>query len=132
MWEKDCWEVLLLKEKIYINKSILKEEALSLLISDNVKWKDLKATGQMLVDSDTFSFVYLTEINEDYTYIVLDETIWPQLKQAKELKLPVYVVNKEIEFLLTNIHEELEYLTENIKGNGNYGESMVKKVESIF
>ncbi|HYK71897.1 MAG TPA: hypothetical protein VEV44_02035 [Pseudoneobacillus sp.] len=50
----------------------------------------------------------------------LENSLSPVLFNQKEtLPLPLF-------------NEELEYLIENIRGNSNYGEAMVEKVESIF
>ena len=86
----------------------------------------------MLVDSDGLSFVYLLEKEEDYTYIVIPNTVWKELKTALTEQLPVYLSNQSERLLLNQFHEELSYLIENIKGNSNYGEKMVNEVEAIF
>lgn len=93
---------------------------------------NLAAKGQMLVDSDQFSFIYILDNGEDFLYIDLSSDIWPHLKEAKNEELPVYAKVGEKEILLTQFHEELEFLLENIKGNANYGEEMEKMVESVF
>lgn len=54
------------------------------------------------------------------------------LKTGLEEKLPVYLTNEENKIELINFYEELEYLISNIKGNSNYGDEMVTKVESTF
>lgn len=89
-------------------------------------------SGQILVDSDKISFIYLMEDQEDYTYIVLPEQIWVLIKNAFEKKLPVWIKENDREIELINFHEEWEFVINNIKGNSNYGQEMVTKVESIF
>ena len=39
-------------------------------------------SGQMLVDSAGFSFVYLLENEDTYTYISVPETFWKELKEV--------------------------------------------------
>jgi hypothetical protein len=72
------------------------------------------------------------EDQEDYTYIAISEPIWPFLKEALDIKIPVWVTFKEERLELTSFHEELEYVISNIEGNRNYGEEMVAKVEKNF
>ena len=86
----------------------------------------------MLVDSDGLSFIYLLEKEEDYTYIVIPNTVWNEIKIALTEQLPVYLSNQSERNLIKQFHEELSYLIENIKGNSNYGEKMVNEVEAIF
>jgi hypothetical protein len=119
-----------MQKKISIISSEFSNNHFSL--TTNVSIQTLQPTGQILVDSDHFSFIYIMEDNEDYTYIILPEQLWPSLKLAYEQSNPVFVKygNEQIE--LTNFHEELEFLITNIKGNSNYGEDMVTKVERYF
>jgi hypothetical protein len=86
----------------------------------------------MLVDSDGCSFIYLLENADTYTYISIPEIVWNDLKTAVSKNLPVIVTNGSERIFLTNFQEELNYLIENIKGNSNYGEEMVNKVETVF
>ncbi|WP_066294883.1 hypothetical protein [Bacillus sp. FJAT-29937] len=93
---------------------------------------DLKPMEQMLVDSDNLSFVYITDMNDEYTYLAIPESIWSKLKEALDSEFKVYVTDSKDRIHLPGFIEEFSYLIENIKGNSNYGEEMVKKVESIF
>lgn len=112
--------------------NIVNEEALLLYTDRSIDLEQLKAAGQMLVDSEGLSFIYLTENEDDYTYISISDRVWSDLKKAMDLNLPVYASNENVRLELVNFSEELSYLIENIKGNSNYGEEMVAKVESIF
>lgn len=103
-----------------------------LLLTANDVIKGLLPRGQILVDSDHFSFIYLMEDHEEFTYVVLPEPIWPYLKTALKQKNPVWITFKEDQMELTNFHEELKYVFSNIKGNSNYGEEMVNKVDRYF
>ncbi|EIJ82539.1 hypothetical protein [Bacillus methanolicus] len=119
-----------MKQKIHIQSAQIKEN--QLLLETESPISDLKAVGQILVDSDNFSFIYLTENKDDYTYIVLSESCWAQLREALDTEIPAYLVGQGETLELINFHNELRYLIENIKGNSNYGEEMVEKVENTF
>lgn len=122
-----------MRKKISIIKTNnVNEDALLLYTEPSIALDHLRATGQMLVDSDGLSFIYLTENADEYTYISISDGVWNDLKKAMDLVMPVYVSNEKDTLELVNFLEELSYLIENIKGNSNYGEEMVAKVESIF
>jgi hypothetical protein len=101
-------------------------------IENNQSLNDYRASGQMLVDSDNLSFIYLLEKDDRYTYIALPDTVWNDIKFLTTEPLPVVLTNGSEQILLTQFREELTYLIENIKGNSNYGETMVNKVEVVF
>ena len=103
-----------------------------LLLNANESIKGLSPGEQILVDSDQFSFIYLMEDKEDYTYIVLSEQNWPFLKSALEQKLSIWLTFQDDKTELTGFLEDLEYVLSNIKDNSNYGEDMLKKVDDIF
>ncbi|MGN7176278.1 hypothetical protein [Cytobacillus sp. SAFR-174] len=93
----------------------------------------LTAMQQILADSDNLSFIYIAEKNDDYTYISLPETVWPELKKALDGRMRVYASDiNQARFELAGFHEELGDLIENIRGNSNYGNEMVEKVENVF
>lgn len=119
-----------MKQKIHIQSAQIKENQLHL--QTELPISNLKAVGRMLVDSDNFSFIYLTENKDDYTYIVLSEPLWDQIREALQSEIPAYLVSHGETVELINFHNELKYLIENIKGNSNYGEDMVEKVENTF
>ncbi|UII57031.1 hypothetical protein LS684_06215 [Cytobacillus spongiae] len=120
-----------MRQKRQMTKSIqIENTEVQLITNDPIE--NLTATGKMLVDSDQFSFVYITEQNDDYIYISLTEAVWSDLKSALDLELPVVIVHETERLELSDFHEELSYLIENIKGNSNYGEEMVAKVENTF
>lgn len=123
----------IMNERLIIKNALIKNQTeLQLEIDSNHKLNELRASGQMLVDSDGFSFIYLLENADTYTYIAIPETVWNDLKIAVANNLPVVVTNGSEQILLTRFQEELTYLIENIKGNSNYGEEMVNKVETVF
>nr|WP_295972572.1 hypothetical protein [uncultured Bacillus sp.] len=120
-------EVLVIQDMI-----ISGQHELLLVVDNHCLLGDVKATGQMLVDSAGFSFVYLLENHDSYTYIKLPEVFWSNLKKAIACRLTVSLTNGREKLYLTNFLKELGYLIENIKGNSNYGEEMVYKVEAVF
>ncbi|MGE6630998.1 hypothetical protein [Bacillus sp. NPDC077027] len=122
-----------MQNRIEIKEATLKENKLILTVLSGEHIEKAKATGQMLVDSDHFAFVYILETDESFTYLILGETIWAQMKEAMSKEIPVYVTTKdeEIELELVDIHLELSYLVDNIKDNANYGD-MEEKVKRAF
>lgn len=119
-----------MKKRITILNAIITEE--KLLLETNESINGMVPSEQILVDSDHFSFIYLMEQQDDYTYIVLPEQIWPLLKEALDKKLPVWLGINENQLEMNRFHDEFEYVIQNIKGNSNYGSEMVTKVESLF
>ncbi|WP_254871060.1 hypothetical protein [Bacillus sp. Marseille-Q1617] len=94
--------------------------------------KGLKPACQIIADSDRFAFVYLAENEEEYVYLYLEEGIWGELRKALKENASVIVESSDESLELDQFNEELNYLISNIEGNGNYGDEMVKKVESVF
>jgi hypothetical protein len=121
-----------MRQKMIINDSQIEENQLILKTDSQIDLSLMVPNNQMLVDSDGAAFIYITEDNEDYTYIALPESVWEHLKQAMEAELPVFLVSGDSRLELTGIYEELAYLIANIEGNSNYGEEFVSKVEKIF
>ncbi|MGG1676563.1 hypothetical protein ACIFOT_12545 [Neobacillus sp. NRS-1170] len=119
-----------MKRSISIQNTNLTDNKLFLEVEQQIE--GLIPEGQILVDSDNYSFIYLMEDQEDYTYIVMPEQIWVFIKNSFEKKLPVWLKGNDKEVELINFNDELEYVINNIKGNSNYGQEMVTKVESIF
>jgi hypothetical protein len=119
-----------MKKSITILKDYIIED--KLFLETNEPINEMVPGEQILVDSDQYSFIYLMEDKDDYTYIVLHEQIWPLIKKAQEKKLPVWVTFNEEQKELINFHDEFEYVLSNIKGNSNYGKELVTKVEGIF
>jgi hypothetical protein len=119
-----------MKRKIIIQTAILTENELILETDEFIN--GLIPGEQILVDSDNSAFIYLMEDQNDYTYIVLSENLWPYLKTANEKKLPLLVKSNQEQIELISFLEELEYILSNIKGNSNYGDELVTKVEEFF
>jgi hypothetical protein len=125
-------EVEMMKKMMPVLSAIIDNKTLLLNVDENNSLVDVIPKEQMLVDSNQFSFVYILEINEEYTYLVLTAEIWQILKVAIAQSLSVVLTNQKDSLHLPMFIEELNYLIENIKGNSNYGEEMVEKVESTF
>ncbi|MBP3040132.1 hypothetical protein J9303_11600 [Bacillaceae bacterium Marseille-Q3522] len=119
-------------EKITVIHSELDNEKIFLQVDENISLTNVAATGKMLVDSEAIAFVYIVEKNNEYVYILVTEDVWGKLEILLQRQLPVYLTNGNWEIVLDDFAEELVYLVDNIKGNGNYGEEMVAKVESSF
>ncbi len=120
-----------MNKRLTINSAKQINDQLQLIANEPIT--SLKPAGHMLVDSDHFSFVYLMENEETtYTYILIPEQVWPVLKETMEGNLPVFLTYGEEQVELTEFRAEFAYLISNIKGNGNYGEEMVEKVEKLF
>lgn len=98
----------------------------------DIKFENVRPGERILVDSDHYTFIYILESEEDFIYVNLPYTMWAELKEAMDNKLDVTLLVNGHKFVLKGIYSELQYLIENIKGNSNYGEEMVKKVESVF
>ncbi len=127
-------EVDEMNKKVEVQSALWNDEGKELLleIDSTLSVKDFEPREQMLVDSDHLSFIYITEKNDDYTYIMLHESLWQQLKQALVFNGGVYLHDGKEKLKLPLFQEELQYLIENIRGNSNYGDEMVEKVEAMF
>jgi hypothetical protein len=119
-----------MNKQIKINQANVESNRVNLLTNESITGFIPKE--HILVDSDHFSFIYLMEENDQYVYVGLEESIWPVLKEAIDQKLPAYLVSDKEEVELISFQDEIEYIINNIKGNGNYGEEMVEKVEKTF
>ena len=121
-----------MKQKWKITESIVRENELVFQLQENANLENTKASGQMLVDSDSLAFIYLLEKENEYVYLEIPEMVWKDCKVALEANNAFFIKALNGELLLENFKEELEYLIENIRGNGNYGEDMEKAVSSVF
>jgi hypothetical protein len=123
-------EVKRMNKRITITKANFLDSKLYLHASESIS--GLSPAEQILVDSKEFSFVYLLENLEGYTYIDMKEPIWQLLKKLLDKSIPVWILFEDEQLELTNFYEELTELINNIRGNSNYGAEMVTKVEEIF
>ncbi|WP_059350568.1 hypothetical protein [Bacillus coahuilensis] len=115
-----------------LHKKEMTENTMIFTTNEQEIVKGIVPTGQLIVDSDQLSFVYLGEVEEEYVYLYLSETCWEDLRAGIHNNVQFFLdVDGEVVELI-ELNEELTYLISNIEGNGNYGEQMVEKVESIF
>ena len=97
-----------MSEKLVIHRvSVNNQKEIQMEVDQQISLNQYRASGQMLVDSDGLSFVYLLEKEEDYTYIVIPNTVWKELKIALTEQLPVYLSKQSERLLLNQFHEEL-------------------------
>ncbi|ESU32644.1 hypothetical protein G3A_10190 [Bacillus sp. 17376] len=93
---------------------------------------EFAATGQMLVDSDQLSFIYIIDKEDGYHYVNIPAVAWSVIQEGLQAGAETYLTNNGGRLKLEGFHNEMEYLIENIIGNSNYGEEMVTKVEQVF
>ncbi|MGP7817252.1 UPF0738 family protein [Niallia sp. 01092] len=121
-----------MNQKLQLLNSEIIDNELLLRVEESILLDSYKASGQMLVDSDALSFIYLLEEKDYYVYLVIENKWWNIMKEGKELNLPVYLTNGSHNVLLEQFFEELNYLVENIDGNSNYGDEMENAVGAVF
>ncbi|MGP4082444.1 hypothetical protein ACTWQL_21370 [Pseudalkalibacillus sp. R45] len=93
----------------------------------------LAPSGQVLVDSDSLSFIYILETTDSFIYVSFPKEQWNGLKTVITEEKDAFLKLSNHELLnLKGLKGELEYLIENISGNANYGNEMMKSVEEIF
>ncbi|WP_135122090.1 hypothetical protein [Jeotgalibacillus proteolyticus] len=120
------------RKKVWLNKTEVIEDTLILKGEQTAEIGRLTPSGQMIVDSDELSFVYLAEEGNDYTYLYLPDFIWPEIRAAMDKGIQIFVVIGDNKMPLLQLEDEIGYLVSNIEGNSNYGEAMVEKVEAVF
>ncbi|MEK4424186.1 UPF0738 family protein [Solibacillus sp. FSL K6-1523] len=119
--------------KLYtIERFEIINQELHFILNEKELQIQLEATGQVIVDSDNESFLYIVEENNAYSYISFSKELWPQLLQMILTKQTPYLTWNTGRIELTNFVEELNMLLFNIEGNGNYGELFVAAVEQQF
>ncbi|WP_445486706.1 UPF0738 family protein [Niallia sp. 03133] len=121
-----------MNQKLQLINLEIKNNELILGVEESTSIDEYNASGQMLVDSDALSFIYLLEEKDRYVYLVIGNKWWNEIKEGKKLALPVFLTNGTQKVLLEQFFEELNYLVENIEGNSNYGEEMEKAVGTVF
>jgi hypothetical protein len=119
--------------KITIEKTEKNDQQLW-LISDEPSFslEGAKPKHYMLADSDHVAFVYILEVDDEFAYVVIPQSLWGELKAVLNHQLRVFLQSGTVRLELTGFKEELTYLIENIEGNANYGEEMEKAVKDIF
>ena len=102
------------------------------ILNEKKQFSQLQSTGQVIVDSDNETFLYIIEENNAYSYVSFEKQFWSQLLQMILLDQKPFLCVEDAQFELTQFAEELTALLYNIEGNGNYGDSFVKSVEEAF
>lgn len=93
----------------------------------------LEPSGQVLVDSDSLSFIYILETDDSFIYVSIPKDHWTGLKKVmEEEKEAVLNLSDHQTISLKGLKDEMDYLTQNISGNANYGSEMMSSVEEIF
>ncbi|MBT2659835.1 hypothetical protein J7E35_02085 [Bacillus sp. ISL-45] len=125
-------EVEDMSQKILITEAKIENNELRLSTNTETDIGDFSPTGQMLVDSDQLSFVYIVDQEDGYRYVTIPEETWSVIQDGLQAGLETFLTNKIGKLKLDSFQSEMEYLIENITGNSNYGEEMVAKVEQVF
>lgn len=121
-----------MSKRINVKQAVIQKDELHLLTDGKEDLSRFKAAGQILVDSDQLAFVYLVDTGGEYAYVTIPETAWKTVAEVLNESTQAYLVNEQSRLHLQAFNEEMCYLIENIKGNSNYGEEMVNKVERTF
>ena len=121
-----------MSQRILITEAKIENNELFLSTNIENDLGDFAPTGQMLVDSDQLSFVYIVDQEDGYHYITIPEPTWSVIQDGLRAGLETFLTNKSGKLKLDSFQSEMEYLIENITGNSNYGEEMVAKVEQVF
>lgn len=112
--------------KIY---TVLKNDVNHFTLADQPSFVPI---SQVIVDADTFAFIYIVEENEQYSYLSFGQELWIDLlEHIQKGQNPVLQVG-ETSIILDGFIDEMTSLLFNIKGNSNYGDSFVETVEKIF
>ncbi|MFB9762676.1 MULTISPECIES: UPF0738 family protein [Bacillaceae] len=122
-----------MQKKIDI-KSVEQQKQALIFYAENttINAEELQPREHVLVDSDLFAFLYILENEQEYVYVSIPHTLWPDLKQGLDANQEAVAVINGVQVPLTQLKEEIGYLVQNIEGNANYGEELVKRVEEVF
>ena len=121
-----------MSQRILITDAKIENNELHLSASIKTDLAGVVPTGQMLVDSDQLSFVYIVDQEDGYRYVTIPEDTWSVIQDGLRAGLETFLTYKDGKIKLDRFQSEMEYLIENITGNSNYGEEMVAKVEQVF
>jgi hypothetical protein len=129
---KKIMEVEDMSNKILISEAKIENNELLLSADIDADLGDFAPTGQMLVDSDQLSFIYIIDKEDGYRYVTIPEAAWSAIQEGLLAGVETFLTNAGGKLKLESFRGEMEYLIENITGNSNYGEEMVAKVEQVF
>ncbi|MFC5588648.1 hypothetical protein ACFPRA_07110 [Sporosarcina soli] len=115
-----------------INHANLNGDHVHFTVAEKTKAPEGKPAGKMITDSDEFSFVYLFDVEDGYTYYHFPQAVWPMMVEALKADVDPILSWDDGEVTLNGFKEELTMLIFNIEGNDNYGESFSTAVEQTF
>lgn len=122
-----------MSQKILITDAKIENNELLLSTDTETDLGGFAATGQMLVDSDQLSFIYIVDKEGGYQYVTIPEGAWSVIQRGLQAGLETFLTtNNGGKLKLEGFQGEMDYLIANITGNSNYGEEMVAKVEQVF
>ncbi|MBM7647530.1 hypothetical protein JOC78_000451 [Bacillus ectoiniformans] len=121
-----------MRKKLHFTKAEWKDNQLELHTDQPETLADVKASGQVIVDSDATAFVYLAEENDEFIYLYIHESTWAEIQTALQKESKLFAAGADTSIELIGWKEELSDLIENIQGNSNYGDQMVESVERVF
>ncbi|RSD29421.1 hypothetical protein [Mesobacillus subterraneus] len=121
-----------MSQRIKITNAKIENNELLLNTETKMKLDGLAATGQMLVDSDQLSFIYIVDQEDGYRYVTIPDGTWSVIKEGLDAGIDTFLNSDGEKLKLEGFGTEMEYLIANITGNSNYGEEMVTKVEEVF
>ncbi|MCF6136864.1 hypothetical protein [Pseudalkalibacillus berkeleyi] len=121
--------------RLEITSCEVKEDTVQFSINSESLAKDLalEPSGQVLVDSDSLSFIYILETEDSFIYVSIPKDYWSDMKTVlTDGKDAVLQLSHHGSIPMVGLKDELEYLIQNISGNANYGSEMMNSVEEIF
>ena len=71
--------------RIYVNEIKIKDDSIYCYSEDPTDGLD--EVGQMLVDSDNFSFAYLLDDGSSYSYLIFVQETWSMLHNNRDKKV---------------------------------------------
>ncbi|WP_251943202.1 hypothetical protein [Staphylococcus sp. Marseille-Q5304] len=111
--------------RIYVNEMKITDD--SILCYTEESTEGLEEAGQMLADSDKYSFAYILDDGQSYSYLIFVQETWSMLHENKGKKI---IVNDNLE--LKQFDTEFNYILDSIEENPNYGKEFVSAVEKTF
>ncbi|MFA9555799.1 hypothetical protein ACERII_00630 [Evansella sp. AB-rgal1] len=124
-------------EELKIHNNVDTVDAIVQVEEDSIDYlRSLQPQGQILVDSDKRTFVYILEDEESFVHLRFSSEIWNELAEVRKKELSVQAVflyqSDNVVVPLDNFLVELNFILDNIRGNSNYGDEMLDAVESYF
>ena len=132
-YEKIDWKGRSPLRNVYnIESYVHIQNKLTFIVNEKASTIQITPVGQVIVDSDHHAFIYIVEEAGAFSYLSFGEKMWPALVEIVQRGEDPYLILGEKTIELHHFYEELEALVYNIEGNGNYGESFVGAVETVF